>query len=583
MGGTYQIQVDRPDYVFDKNVEIPLKPGKSGTVIRANVYRPKAPGKYPVLCTYGPYGKDIPYADFHPKSYADVNPKHKTTDSGWEVPDPLYWTSHGYAIVRADERGTGQSPGVLDTMSRGTSECFVDVIEWAAEQEWSSGKVGLLGISYYAGTQWRVAARHPKGLAAIIPWEGMSDYYRDRVRHGGILSNTFVARWWNRQVITNQYGLAGKVARNWGDDTLEGDLSPDVLLQNRRNQTIDTAAHVYRDEEYFVSKDFNLEDIQVPLLSVANWGGISLHLRGNIQGFRFAGSRFKFLRCITGRHDLPFFYDHEVELQRSFLNAFLKGEDDRGWTVPGKVPAVDLCLRQGEPQYNNAEDELRTFPRRCENEWPIARTDYQKWHLGADKSLSTSTSSAVGTISYGAPSGSVQFKTAPFEKVIEITGHPTLRISLSLSSRDDSAPTEMDVFVTLRHRNAKGDEVFYTGTSGDATPVVKGWLRASLRVTDTTHPQHTDYCPHRNYYSTDVQEVKVGETYTMDIELWPTNVVINTGGKLVLEVASSDTQGAGFFEHNDAKDRNPEKLAGWNNIHIGAGLDNYLTLPVIPS
>jgi len=67
-------------------------------------------------------------------------------------------------------------------MSRGTSEAFFDVVEWAAEQPWSSGKVGLLGISYYAGSQWRVAARKPKGLAAMIPWEGMSDYYRDRCR-----------------------------------------------------------------------------------------------------------------------------------------------------------------------------------------------------------------------------------------------------------------------------------------------------------------------------------------------------------------------------------------------------------------
>lgn len=72
-------------------------------------------------------------------------------------------------------------------MSRGTSEAFFEVVEWCAEQPWSSGKVGLLGISYYAGTQWRVAARQPKGLAAMIPWEGMSDYYRDRCRHGGIL------------------------------------------------------------------------------------------------------------------------------------------------------------------------------------------------------------------------------------------------------------------------------------------------------------------------------------------------------------------------------------------------------------
>lgn len=85
---------------------------------------------------------------FHPKSYAEVNPEHHSAHSVWETPDPAFWTKHGHAIVRADERGLGQSPGVLDTMSRGTSEAFFDLVEWAAEQSWSSGKVGLLGIRY---------------------------------------------------------------------------------------------------------------------------------------------------------------------------------------------------------------------------------------------------------------------------------------------------------------------------------------------------------------------------------------------------------------------------------------------------
>lgn len=127
----------------------------------------------------------------------------------------------------------------MDTMSRGTSEAFFDVIEWAADQPWCSGKVGLLGISYYAGSQWRVAARRPKGLAAIIPWEGMSDYYRDRCRPGGILSNGFIKFWWNRQVITNQYGRPDRSRSKWGEDTIEGNLSPEELVANCRDQNID--------------------------------------------------------------------------------------------------------------------------------------------------------------------------------------------------------------------------------------------------------------------------------------------------------------------------------------------------------
>ena len=142
-----------------KNVSIPLK--ATDVPIRANIYVPLASSaqpaaqqqRYPVLVTYGPYGKDIPYASFHPGSFAEVNPEHRSKYSAWETPDPVFWCREGYVVVRADERGTGQSPGLLDTMSRGTSECFFDVVEWAAEQPWSSGKVGLLGISYYAGAR----------------------------------------------------------------------------------------------------------------------------------------------------------------------------------------------------------------------------------------------------------------------------------------------------------------------------------------------------------------------------------------------------------------------------------------------
>jgi putative CocE/NonD family hydrolase len=175
-------------------------------------------------------------------------------------------------------------------------------------QPWSTGKVGLLGISYYAGSQWRVAARQPKGLQCMIPWEGMSDYYRDRCRHGGILSNKFIRFWWDRQVLSNQYGKAGKAARQWGPDTIEGDLGEDELAANRRDQNEDNANNRYRDDEYYASKEYDMADIQVPLLSVANWGGILLHLRGNIEGWTGAGSRLKYLRFITGRHDLPFYY-----------------------------------------------------------------------------------------------------------------------------------------------------------------------------------------------------------------------------------------------------------------------------------
>ncbi|KAI0193946.1 X-Pro dipeptidyl-peptidase C-terminal non-catalytic domain-containing protein [Xylaria flabelliformis] len=587
---------------FMKNVSIPLK--TSSLPIRANIYLPlsspssSSPTRFPVLVTYGPYGKDIPYSTFHEKSFAEVNPEHRSKYSAWETPDPVYWTRHGYAVVRADERGLGQSPGFLDTMSCDTSECFFDVVEWCAEQHWSSGKVGLLGISYYAGSQWRVAARRPKGLAAIIPWEGMSDYYRDRCRHGGILSNTFIDLWWNRQVLVNQYGRAGRSklafppegpGARGQEETIEGDLPEEVLAQNRQDQTIDNAKYKFRDQEYYASKDFRLEDIQVPLLSVANWGGIMLHLRGNVEGYTHAGSKFKYLRFITGRHDLPFYYHDEVEIQRSFLDAFLKGEDRVGWSIPGKMSPVTITLRKGDVGFNDAEKE-KVYAKRTEEAWPIPRTQYTRFYLTPDRILSASSpqqSAEPGQISYPAlgslenPQG-VRFSTLPFEQETEITGHITAHLNVSMIPDEPSGEKDIDLFLTLRHLDANDKEIFYTGTAGDPVPLCKGWLRVSLRTIHEENPMHRQWLPHRKYFSTDVQEVKPGEVYGVDVEMWPTNVVVEQGNKIVFEVASGDTQGSGIFQHNSDADRPASKFAGTNYIHFGKGMENYVTLPIIP-
>lgn len=486
-----------------------------------------------------------------------MSPQHKSAHAAWETPDPGFWTSHGYAVVRADEQGLGQSPGVLDTMSRDTSEAFCDVIEWAAGQAWSSGKVGLLGISYYAGSQWRVAARRPKSLAAMVPWEGMSDYYRDRCRHGGILSNAFIRFWWNRQVVTNQYG---------GPNTIEGHLSAEELAANRRDQTIDNQIHRFRDEPYYASKEYDLGDIEVPLLSVGNWGGILLHLRGNIEGFLHAGSEFKYLRMITGRHDLPFYYEDEVEVQRSFLDAFLKGEDRLGWADAGKVPPVSLVLRKGNAGFNDPEREKTLFPRREESEWPLSRTRYTRYFLGPDLSLTPCNEKqgaiserrklsyrALGTLENPQ---SLTFTTAPFDEETEITGHAVARLHVSMSpERGGPTPTDIDLFVTLRHFGPDGNEILYTGTAGDPVPLTKGWLRVSMRKVNREHAKHREWLPHRDYTSKDVLPVIQGEVYAVDIEIWPTSAIVEQGGKVALEVSSGDTQGSGIFLHNDPIDR----------------------------
>lgn len=389
----------------------------------------------------------------------------------------------------------------------------------------------------------------------------MSDYYRDRCQHGGILSNGFIKYWWNRQVITNQYGRPDPEARNWGPNTIEGNLSEEELAANRQDQPKDNAAYKFHDEPYYASKEYHMGDIQVPLLSVATWGGICLHLRGNVEGWTWAGSERKFLRFITGRHDLPFYYHKEVEVQRSFLDAFLKGEDRDGWST-GQQPRVSLVLRKGDVGFNDAIAE-KAYARRSEDEWPIARTQYTDFFLTPQGSLDVSAPAIKSTkLSYRAL-GSLEdprllrFKTKPFEVKTEITGHVVAHLNVSATPYPDSTviPSDIDLFITLWHISPAGKEVFYTGTAGDPVPLTKGWLRVSLRKTDPNHYKHRPWFSHRNYMSTDVQPVIMGEIYPVDVGIWPTNVVVDRGGKIVFEVASGDTQGAGSFLHGSRTDR----------------------------
>src|ERR687885_158310 len=180
--------------------------------LRADVYRPIEEGQYPVILSYGPYAKGLPFQEGYRDQWEAMVREHPDVAAGstnkyqrWEDVDPEKWVPDGYACVRVDSRGAGRSPGYLDHNGARENRDFYDCIEWTARQSWCSGKVGLNGISYYASSQWRAAALQPPHLAAICVWEGWSDYYRDGARHGGIAC-TFRKNWQEMQVVTVQHG-----------------------------------------------------------------------------------------------------------------------------------------------------------------------------------------------------------------------------------------------------------------------------------------------------------------------------------------------------------------------------------------
>src|SRR5579872_3267304 len=141
---------------MDVRKDVPVEMD-DGVVLRADLFLPDEPGRFPVILSYGLYGKDLPFQDGYPdqwrilcERYPDAVEGSSNVHANWEVVDPERWIPQGYACLRVDSRGAGRSPGFLDPWSPREARDIHDCIEWAAAQPWSNGRVGMAGISYYA-------------------------------------------------------------------------------------------------------------------------------------------------------------------------------------------------------------------------------------------------------------------------------------------------------------------------------------------------------------------------------------------------------------------------------------------------
>ena len=511
----------------EKDVSIRVRDG--GALV-ADVFRPAEVGEYPAIMTLGPYPKDIHFSQWNPVAWERV--PERGPYMHWETVNPEWWVPQGYAVIRCDTRGTGKSPGMPRLLSRAEAEDFYDAIEWAGTQPWSNGKVAVMGISYFAMNAWRVAALQPPHLAAIVPWEGAVDLYRDAGRHGGMFSSGFF-RAWSSHVRSQQAG---------GGET---DLAP-------------APPELYG--ELYAYMNPTLADIRVPLLSAGNWGGAGLHLRGNVEGYLAAGSARKYLQVHAGNHVDPFYSLEGRLVQLRFLEQFLRGVD----TGITREPPIRLAIRRAGERYHW----------RYEEEWPLARTQWTQWHLDAAGSLRPTPPVASSAATYDADPAAAKtnatFATAAFEREMEITGPIALRLWVS-SSSDDA-----DLFAVLRKLDRDGHEVTFPGPMPGGSPiaVAYGWLRASHRKLDPARST-----PWRPFHTHDeLQKLRPGEVVPVDVEIWPTSVVVEPGERLVLEVGAKDDPRS-FFQHDDPRDR---ARTGTNTIHTGGAYDSHLLLPIIP-
>ena len=566
---------------IDWDVPIPMS---DGLAMRADVYRPVADGRYPAILGYGPYSKWLHFGDGYPDQWRRLIAEHPDVSVGttnryqaFEFCDPEKFVPDGYAIVRVDSRGTGRSPGFLDPLSVRETQDLYECIEWTGVQPWCTGKVGLSGISYLAMNQWQVATLQPPHLAALCIWEGCADYYREFVRHGGIMC-TFGKSWFAPFVLPVQHGLGTRGYRSsMTGDWVSGPetLGEEELGSSRYDWFEESMRHRLATDEFWTSRLPDFSKIRVPLLSSGNWGGQGLHLRGNIEGFLESAAGDKWLELHGLEHWTEYYTDYGVSLQKRFFGHVLKGEDT-GWS---KQPRVQILVRHPG-----------RLVQRDEHEWPLARTRWTRFYLDpVDATLRVTPLERDASLTYRGLSAGVTFLTPPLAEETEITGPIAAKLFVSSSTED------ADLFVVVRVFAPDLAEVTFQGHTDPHTTVAQGWLRASYRKLD---PKRS--LPYRPYHTHDeIQPLRQGEVYELDVEVWPTCIVVPAGHRLAVTVRGKDYAypgsaggpgvprlgqftGVGPFRHTDPRDRPEGIFNGEVTLHCGPRRPAHVLLPVIP-
>ena len=304
---------------------------------------------------------------------------------------------------------------------------------------------------------------------------------------------------------------------------------------------------------------------------------MGLHTRGNFEGWLRAGSKQKWLEVHGDTHFTHFYSSYGEALQKRFFGHFLKGENT-GWD---KQPRVSLNIRHpGEK-----------FVLRAENEWPLARTQWTKYFLQPDaKRWDRTRRHKQRALSYETTGDGLTFSTPPMTKDLEITGPVAAKLWVS------SETTDADLFLVLRVFDPAGKEVTFIGSNDPRTPVGLGWLRASHRKLDPKLSQ-----PYRPWHTHDEEQpLKPGEPVELDVEIWPTSIVVPPGYRLALTVRGKDYEVDGtrhrvaeralsdegrraVFAHRPGRPAAGNLRLQEHACTSPPGAQPYLLLPIIPA
>ncbi|KAF4120104.1 uncharacterized protein GMORB2_3515 [Geosmithia morbida] len=474
------------DIRFERDQPMTLR---DGTVIYTDVFRPvdsNASNTIPAIVAWSPYGKEIGGQWLDDFPYRAGVPLSQVSElQKFEAPDPAYWVCQGYAIVNPDARGAYSSDGNITFWGRQLAEDGYDFIEWVADQDWSSGKVGMSGNSWLSVSQWFIAAEHPPHLTAIAPWEGLTDLYRDSTNRGGVPSPAF-----QEAILTT---FAGKA----------------YVEDNARKITSEPFVNIYWED-----KIARVDQITIPAYVVASYTN-PVHTRGSFQGFRDMKSTEKWLR-VHNTFEWPDYYEpaHVAELT-SFFDYYLKGKEN-GWA---ETPRVRISVL--DPGH---EDEVN----RVVADWPVPGLTGKTFYLSADGLSDTLPSDASSTsyeVATDSAAGSVSFSYSATD-LTEIIGYIKVKLWVEADGSDD-----MDLDITIQKTDKDGNS-YQTVTGGIIS--TQGIIRASMRALNKQ--LSTDFEPYQAFTSESL--LTPGEIYPLEVGLWPTALRIHPGEHILLTISA---------------------------------------------
>lgn len=523
-----------------------------GVEVSVRIFRPEGEGPFPTLFAASPYRHDND----------DLPP---TMVYFWLEVGPIGWyVDQGYAYVHLDIRGSGRSGGDYGFFDKRERRDLYETIEWIAAQPWSNGKVGGIGQSYYAVTQWAMAAERPPHLACIAPYDGHNDIYRGWAYHGGVAC-AFISNWWNNSVrVANKFPANGQLPRD-----LDSDLSADIL----RHPTLD---------EYWQERSFadDLKQVDIPVYSIGVWGKRELHLAGNLDGYNHVrGPKKLKVLDITGAEALRRFATVELHqaLLLPFYDRWLKGVETE-WEAR---PAVeyDLCA-SGEVLSGEV--------------WPPAEARPVPMFLGNgptgsvhslnDGALAAAVDGEAGAAGYDYPQPQWVFGPAVFTRfgpdttreTLTFTSPPlaadydvagTAELVLNLSSTRDDA----HVIVRLLEQLPQDETEAKSGKQPLSRLVSKGWLKASHRA--GLKPESKEGAPVYDHQAT--APLVPGEPVELRVPLTQCAHRFHKRSRIRLEIACGDSV---FSDQQFAHIFQPQ-MVGRDTIHFGGEQASRVLLP----